>query len=70
MQQICHYRHARKTSEPFLLYNTGVDFSFRNNFANLGSFATVSVIVQPVIPWFAQGIIVFKETETFAKELR
>ena len=50
MQQICHYRHARKTFKFFLLCNTGVEFSFGNNFANLGSFAKVSVSVQPVIP--------------------
>ena len=34
----------------FLLYNTGVDFISRNNFANLGSFAKFSVPVQSVIP--------------------
>ena len=28
-----------------LLFNTGVDFSLRNNFANSGSFAKVSVPV-------------------------
>ena len=44
-QQICHYKHTRKTSEIFLLFNTGVDFSLRNNFANSGSFAKVSVPV-------------------------
>ena len=44
-QQIRHYRHTRKTSELFLLFNTGVDFSLRNNFANSGSFAKVSVPV-------------------------
>ena len=44
-QQICHYRHTRKTSELFLLFNTGVNFSLRNNFANSGSFAKVSVPV-------------------------
>ena len=35
----------KKTSELFLLFNTGVDFSLRNNFANSGSFAKVSVPV-------------------------
>ena len=35
-----------QTSELFLLFNTGVDFSLRNNFANSGSFAKVSVPVQ------------------------
>ena len=44
-QQICHYRHTRKTGELFLLFNTGVDFSLRNTFANSGSFAKVSVPV-------------------------
>ena len=43
--QICHYRHTRKTSELLLLFNTGTDFSLSNNFANLGSFAKVSVPV-------------------------
>ena len=37
--------HARKTSELFSLFNTGVDFSLHNNFANSGSFAKVSVPV-------------------------
>ena len=44
-QQIFHYKHRSKTSELFLLFNTGVDFSLRNNFANSGSFAKVSVPV-------------------------
>ena len=44
-QQICHYRHMRKTSALFLLFNTGADFSLRNNFANSGSGAKVSVPV-------------------------
>ena len=44
-QQICHYRHTSKTSELFFLFNTGVDFSLRNNFANSGSSAKVSVPV-------------------------
>ena len=44
-QQICHYRHTRKTSELFLLFNTGVDFSLRNNFADSGFCAKVSVPV-------------------------
>ena len=43
--QICHYRHTTQTSELFLLLNKGVDFSLRNNFANSGSFAKVSVPV-------------------------
>ena len=44
-QQICYYKHTRKTGELFLLFNTGVDFSLHNNFANPGSFAKVSVPV-------------------------
>ena len=44
-QQNCHYRHTRKTSELFSLLYAGVDFSLRNNFANSGSFAKVSVPV-------------------------
>ena len=50
-QQICHYRYAKKTSGLFLLYDTGVDFSSRNNFANLDTFAKVSVSVESIIPW-------------------
>ena len=42
-QQICHYKHTRKNSELLLLFNTGVSFSLRNNFAKSGSFAKVSV---------------------------
>ena len=34
----------------FLLNDTGVGFNSRNNFANLGSFAKVSVPLQFVIP--------------------
>ena len=37
--------NTRKTSELFPLFNTGVDFSLRNNFANSGSFAKVFVPV-------------------------
>ena len=44
-QQICQYKHTRKTGQLFLLFNTGVDFSLHNNFANSGSFAKVSVPV-------------------------
>ena len=43
-QEISHYRHARKTGELFL-FNTGVNFSLRNSFANSDSFAKVSVPV-------------------------
>ena len=38
-------RHTRTTSKLFLLFNTGVNFSLRNNFANSGSFAKVSIPV-------------------------
>ena len=48
-QQI--YRHKTKTSGLFLLYSTGVNFSSRDNFANWGSLAKVSVPVQFIIPW-------------------
>ena len=41
-QQIYHYRHTRKTSQLFLLFIAGVEFSLRNNFANSGSIAKVS----------------------------
>ena len=51
-QQICHYRHVRKTSQLFLLHDTGADFSCRCNFANLGSFAKVSVPVGSIIMEF------------------
>ena len=51
-QQISHYRHAKKNQWTFLLYSTGVNISSRNNFANLGSFAKVSVTVQFITPWF------------------
>ena len=44
-QQICHYRHMRKTSELLLLFNAGANFSLRNNFASSGSIAKVSVPV-------------------------
>ena len=57
-QQICHYRHVRKTSERFFLFNTSVDFSLRNNFANSSSCAKVSVpvysynsLISPTTPW-------------------
>ena len=58
MQQICHYRHGRKTGGLFLLYDTGVNFISRNNLNNLGSFAKVSVPVKSIIPCCNQGIIV------------
>ena len=44
-QQICHYKHTKKTSEHFLFFNAGIDFRLRYNFANIGSFAKVSVRV-------------------------
>ena len=51
-QQICHYRHARKTSGLLLLCDKGVNFSSRNNFANLCLFAKVSIPVGVIISWF------------------
>ena len=30
-----HYKPTRKTSKLFLLFNTGVDYSLRNNFAKV-----------------------------------
>ena len=39
-----------KNQWTFLLYDTGVDFSSRNNSANLGSFAKVSFPVQSIFP--------------------
>ena len=36
----------------FLVYDTGVDFSARNNFSNSGSFAKVSIPVGSIIPCF------------------
>ena len=47
------FPNATKTSGLLLLHSTGVNFSSRNNFANLGSFAKVSVPVQFIIPWYA-----------------
>ena len=41
----------QKLVDFFLLYDTGVDFGFRNNFANSGSFAKVSDPLQFIIPW-------------------
>ena len=29
----------------------GINFSSRNNFANLGHFAKVSILLEPIIPW-------------------
>ena len=37
------------------LYDTGVNFSSRNNFTNLGSFAKVSVPVETIIPCLPVG---------------
>ena len=53
----------------FLLYDTSVDFSSRNNFVNLGFFAKVSVPVQSIIPCSNQGNVNiyryrYSETET------
>ena len=49
--QICITTDMQKKNQwTFLLYNAAVDFSSRNNFANLGSFAKISVPVQTIIP--------------------
>ena len=39
-----------KTKKFFLFYDTGVDFSSRNNFANLDSFAKGSIPVRSIMP--------------------
>ena len=49
-QQISHYRHATNISGLFLLYDTDAGFNSRKNFANLGFFANVSVLLQFIIP--------------------
>ena len=49
-QQICHYRHVRKTCCLFMLHDTDAGVSSYGNFANLGSFAKVFVSVQSIIP--------------------
>ena len=49
-QQICHYKHARKTTRLFYCTTGALIFSSYNNLANLSSFAKVSVPVQSVIP--------------------
>ena len=36
----------------FLLLSTGIDSISFNNFANIGSFAKVSIPGQSIIPWF------------------
>ena len=41
----------QKPGDSILLYDTGVGFNSRNNFANLGSFAKFSIPVQFIIPW-------------------
>ena len=40
----------KKPVELFLLCDTGVNFCSRNNFADLGSFAKVFVLVESIIP--------------------
>ena len=42
---------GKKNSWLFLWHCKGVDFSPRNNFANFGSFAKVSVSVENTTPW-------------------
>ena len=48
-QQIFYYRHATKTSELLLWHDMSADFISHYNFANLGSFAKVSVSVEFII---------------------
>ena len=50
MQKIAVTDMRRKTGGRFLLYGAGVNFISRNNFANLGSFAKVSVPGRSIIP--------------------
>ena len=38
----------QKPVDFFLLYNTGVNFSSRNNFAHLGSFAKICISAQSI----------------------
>ena len=50
-QQTCSYRHTRKTSGLFYDTVRVATLPPRNKFANLGSFAKVSVPVESMIPW-------------------
>ena len=43
--QVAGYKHMKNISGLFGWYQTGTDFSFSNNLANLGSFAKASVPV-------------------------
>ena len=45
-----HQKHSKFAIELFLSFNTGIDSSLRNNFANSGFFAKVSVPVHIIIP--------------------
>ena len=47
----------QKPVDIFLLYYTSVGFNFRNKFANLGSFATVSVPLHFIIPVTTLSVI-------------
>ena len=47
---------TRKFSRLFVQYHTGGGFNSHNNFANLGSFAKISILVESIIPWYVQGI--------------
>ena len=58
-QQICHYKLTRKTGELLLLFNTSVNFSLRNNFANSGSFAKVSVPVHNYNSFYCKSRLLF-----------
>ena len=50
-----------------MLFNTGVGFNSRNNFANSASFAKVSVPVQLIIPRLAQGIVYLTRNGNFCE---
>ena len=51
-QQICHHRHARLFLEHFYGMTWASTLALENNFANLGSFAKVSVPVRSIIPCY------------------
>ena len=50
------YPAAKHQNTANLGLQTYVDFSSCNNFANIGSFAKISVHVYTIIPWYSKGI--------------
>ena len=56
-----------KNQWTFFLYDTGVDFNSRNNFASLCFFAKVSVPLQFIIPCLGQGITDYTGTKLLRK---